>query len=236
MARRPRFRRKPPSAIPSRETPKRSGIDTSKLNAALSSTAKDKESGRDKALTLLKDTRARAMDDVRISFEAGRLGGLETARIISAIHDDIIQALYTFATDHVFPAPNSEKIEQMAVCAVGGYGRGEMAPGSDLDLLFVLPDKKGSTHTEKVTEYMLYILWDMGLKVGNSVRTVDQNIALAKADQTILTSLLDLRFLSGNEALATLLFRRFRKNVTRGKGRAFITAKLLETRRTGCTT
>jgi len=52
----------------------------------------------------------------------------------------------------------------MSLCAVGGYGRGEMAPQSDVDLLFLIADKQGSSYTEQITQYMLYMLWDLGLE------------------------------------------------------------------------
>ena len=103
-----------------------------------------------------------------------------------------------------------------------------MAPESDLDLLFLVADKKVSDDTKEITEYILYMLWDMGLKVGHAVRTIEQSIKLAKEDQTILTSLLDIRYLAGDETLAKTLYAKFRKNVAKGKGRAYIAAKLLE--------
>ena len=137
-------------------------------------------------------------------FERGRLNGLEMARRISAIHDEILTALYDYAVHHVVRAPNPTTAERMAICAVGGYGRAEMAPFSDLDLLFVLADKKGSSFTESVTEYVLYMLWDLGLKVGHSTRTTEQCITLAKEDQTILTALLDLRFIAGDKDLSLI--------------------------------
>ena len=103
-----------------------------------------------------------------------------------------------------------------------------MAPESDVDLLFLIAEKKGSAYTEQVTEYMLYMLWDLGLKVGHATRTVEQSIKLAKEDQTILTALLDLRFLRGDETLSNELYAKFRKNITKGKGRAYIASKLAE--------
>ena len=103
-----------------------------------------------------------------------------------------------------------------------------MAPESDVDLLFLTASKKGSAHTEALTEYMLYMLWDLGLKVGHSSRTVEQCLKLAKEDQTILTSLLDMRFLAGDEKLSNDLYAAYRKTVTKGKGRSYIAEKLME--------
>ncbi len=215
------------------EIPERLGapdhiVDGPELRRKLTDIAKSKINERAQVLELLKQTRADALDFTRRKFEAGHYNGHETARVIAAIHDDIITALYQFTVKHILRAPNPTDAERHALCAVGGYGRGEMAPGSDVDLLFLLTDQKGSAHTESVTEYMLYMLWDMGLKVGHATRTIDQNIKLAKTDQTILTSLLDLRFLCGDEEMASKLFTKFRKDITRGKGRNYIADKLEE--------
>ena len=96
--------------------------------------------------------------------------GLDTARLLSAVQDEVIHALFDFTTTHVHRARNPTEAERLAVLATGGYGRGVMAPSSDTDLLF-LRAYKASPHTESVVEYMLYALWDMGLKVGNAFRT-----------------------------------------------------------------
>lgn len=228
MARRPVFKRAVKTVIPDRIAAPETYIDGKDLRESLTSIAKDGGDMRSLALICLKAAREEAMSITQKKFEAGHYNGLEAARVIAAIHDEIITALYDFTVSHVFRATNPTASELMALCAVGGYGRAEMAPGSDVDLLFLIADAKGSAHTESVTEYMLYMLWDMGLKVGHSTRTIEQNIKLAKSDQTILTALLDVRFLSGDEDMAQQLFARFRKDVAKGKGREFIAAKLEE--------
>lgn len=234
MSRRPIFQRKPKKqndaklpVIPARSGSPRSLINLTQFKKQLSEFGNSPEKNRGAILNLLKDTRQSALDDAYTKFERGRHGGIETARLIADIHDRIIKSLFDFTTRFVLEKPNS-KMPQMSICGVGGYGRAEMAPGSDLDLLFLVPDKKGQDYAEKVTEYMLYILWDMGLKVGQSIRTIDQNIQMAKADQTILTALLDLRHICGDKPLSERLFLKFRKDITKGKGRAFIAAKLEE--------
>jgi len=214
--------------IPARINAPDSGVDAAEFRSQLSEAANTAKDIRAAALAIFKSTLETAKGSAQERFEAGRLDGLETARLIASIHDDIITALFDLATTHIFPLPKPTKFERMSFCAVGGYGRGEMAPESDVDLLFLMADKKGSPHTEQVTEYMLYMLWDLGLKVGHATRTVEQSISLAKEDQTILTSLLDLRYLRGDEALANELYTKFRKNITKGKGRAYIAAKLAE--------
>lgn len=228
MPRRSRFIKSNLVEIPERVAAPDIIVDGQALREKLTAIAASKTDVRAQALELLKTTRTEALDFSRRKFEAGHFNGHEMARVIAAIHDDIITALYDFTTRHILRAPNPTDAERHAVCAVGGYVRGEMAPGSDVDLLFLLADQKGSAHTESVTEYMLYMLWDLGLKVGHATRTIDQNIKLAKTDQTILTTLLDLRFLSGDEEMALELFTRFRKDITKGKGRDYISSKLEE--------
>lgn len=213
--------------IPERSDAPSTDIDGDDLRARLSAAA-EQGNGRPDALKVLSDTLSEAMALVRERFDHGRLDGLETARVIAAIHDDIVMAIWDYATRHEVRAANPTESERIALCAVGGYGRAEMAPFSDLDLLFLTNDKKMSAYVERLTEFVLYMLWDLGLKVGHSVRTVDQSIKLAKEDQTILTALLDLRFVRGDEVLASELYTRFRREITKGSGRAYIAGKLAE--------
>ncbi|MGB3456084.1 MAG: DUF294 nucleotidyltransferase-like domain-containing protein, partial [Litorimonas sp.] len=212
-------------AIPDRADAPDTGIDPLTLRLDLDDAAKE---GRAAVLAVLRDSHANAMAYAREMFDRGRLDGLETARLIAAVHDDIVTAIWDYALAHEVRASNPTESERVALMAVGGYGRGEMAPFSDLDLLFLSNDKKPSAHVERLTEFVLYMLWDLGLKVGHAVRTVDQSIRLAKEDQTILTALLDLRHLRGDEALASELYTRFRREVTKGSGRAYIAGKLAE--------
>ncbi|MBB3235590.1 [protein-PII] uridylyltransferase [Phyllobacterium endophyticum] len=146
---------------------------------------------------------------------------------LSYLMDRIISELYDFAVAHVYPAINPSTAERMAVVAVGGYGRGGLAPGSDIDLLFLLPYKQ-TPWGEQVVEYILYMLWDAGLKVGHSTRNLDESIRQSLADMTIRTSILEARYICGNEDLFAKLEQRFDDEVVRGTGPAFIEAKLAE--------
>ncbi len=223
MARAPKF------SIPKRAVQMQSGLDEIALKEHLDSIAKDGgEDRRGRVLEALRQTRATGMGQAKELFSMGRIGGLETAAFIASIHDVVITTLYDYTTTHEVPVTNPTEAERFAVLAVGGYGRAEMAPQSDVDLLFLTADKKGSTYTEQVTEFMLYMLWDLGLKVGHATRTIDQCISLAKEDQTILTSLLDMRYLRGEKVLSDKLYTKFRKDVTKGKGRNYIASKLEE--------
>src|SRR5690606_32430890 len=108
-------------------------------------------------------------------------GGTLCARRLSYLMDSIIGALFDFATTRAYPMVNPSKAENMAIVAVGGYGRRGLAPGSDIDLLFLLPYKQ-TPWGEQVVEYMLYMLWDMGLKVGHSTRSINECIFLSQED------------------------------------------------------
>lgn len=167
--------------------------------------------GRDRARTLLS--------------EDG--GGTLCAARISYLQDVLTAALFDYASIHVYRVENPSTSERMTVTAVGGYGRGTLAPGSDIDLLFVLPYKK-TPWTEQVVEWMLYILWDMGLKVGHATRNVDECIRLSRSDMTIRTSILEARFLCGERTLFDDLADRFDSEVVQGTGPEFIAAKLAE--------
>lgn len=115
----------------------------------------------------------------------------------------------------------------MSVVAVGGYGRGTLAPGSDVDLLFLLPYKQ-TPWGEQIVEYILYMLWDLGLKVGHATRNVEECLRLSKSDMTIRTAILEARHVWGDTDLYEELVERFDTDVVAGTGPEFIAAKLAE--------
>lgn len=154
-------------------------------------------------------------------------GGVLCAKRISYLEDTIIKNLFKFATTYVYRAENPSKGENLAVMAVGGYGRDTLAPGSDIDLLFILP-YKSTPWTEQVVEWILYILWDLRQKVGHATRNIEECIRLSKSDMTIRTSILEARFICGSEELAEDLATRFGEEVVKGTGTEFIAAKLEE--------
>jgi [protein-PII] uridylyltransferase len=153
--------------------------------------------------------------------------GRHCAERLCQLQDEIIKLLFDFAREHLYASDNPSEAERMAVVATGGYGRGLMAPGSDIDLLFVLPYKQ-TAWGESVAEMILYCLWDLGLKVGHATRSVDECIRQAKADMTIRTAILEARFLLGDQALFDELVARFDKHVAQGTAREFAIAKLAE--------
>ena len=143
------------------------------------------------------------------------------------VTDRIISILLAVATTDLHPLPNPTEAEHVAIVAVGGYGRAEMAPHSDVDLLFLTPYKV-TPWAESVIESMLYMLWDMKLKVGHATRTVRDCIRLASEDITIRTALLERRFLAGDETLARDLRTKLWSDLFRKTGPEFIEAKLAE--------
>jgi [protein-PII] uridylyltransferase len=153
--------------------------------------------------------------------------GRRCASQLSAFQDDLIRLLYEHTVRHVYHATNPSDAERMAIVATGGYGRGLLAPHSDIDLLFLLPYKQ-TPWGESVAEVMLYVLWDLGFKVGHATRNTDQCLKFAVADTTIRTSLLDARLIHGDAQLFAELAQRFRTELVRGTGRAFVDAKMAE--------
>ncbi len=115
----------------------------------------------------------------------------------------------------------------LALVAVGGYGRREHFPYSDIDLLFLVRDHTDLAAT-RTAEFILYVLWDLGLKVGQSHRTVEEAIQLSKTDFSIRTTLLDARFLDGDKALYDQLAERFKQEIQGENPMEFVDAKLSE--------
>ncbi|MGE0725433.1 MAG: [protein-PII] uridylyltransferase, partial [Alphaproteobacteria bacterium] len=178
---------------------------------------------------LLKIARA-ALDagraEVRRRFQADQRGG-EAARSLAYLMDQIIRVLHDATVEHVHVAANPTTSERIALVAVGGYGREEMAPFSDVDLLFLLP-YKSTPYTEQVIEYLLYLLWDLGLKVGHATRTVEESLRQARADHTVRTAILEARWLWGDQALYAELRRRYEQEIQAKDAVKFIAAKLGE--------
>jgi [protein-PII] uridylyltransferase len=153
--------------------------------------------------------------------------GRRCAERLCAMQDALIRILYECISRHLYPSRNPSEAERMAIIATGGYGRGLMAPGSDIDLLFLLPYKQ-TAWGESIAEVILYCLWDLGLKVGHATRSIDECIRQAKADMTIRTAMLEARFLLGDRRLFVELVARFDKSIVQGSGPDFVAAKLAE--------
>jgi [protein-PII] uridylyltransferase len=171
----------------------------------------------------------RASKDGRAAIERTLMAegdGTACAQRLSDLQDDLIRAIHAFASEQAFP-PSRAADKRMAVVAVGGYGRGTLAPGSDIDLLFVVPGRVDQ-RSRKVVEYVLYLLWDMDFKVGHATRSVDECIRLARTDMTIRTAVLESRFITGDHTLFDRLASKFDSDVVKGTAAEFVAAKLAE--------
>ena len=146
------------------------------------------------ALSAFRRHLARIRHDVQTAFESRELSGLQAGRRLGALIDGVILALHRYAVQDAGTSP------RFAVAATGGYGRGVMAPFSDIDLLFIVPEQPGPETLPSI-ESMLYFLWDLGLKVGHATRTVPECVTEAGRDISIRTSLIDARLLAGDFAL-----------------------------------
>lgn len=183
---------------------------------------KPKERGL--ALAIFKGAFEDGRAEIQRRFETREATSTQTLRAGAYLLDQLIRTLHEFTTNRVFP---QTKEEHMALIATGGYGRAEIAPQSDLDVMFLLHHKAGADFNLAV-EWMLYMLWDMGLKVGHATRTVAEAVELSKTDITICTSLLEARWISGDNNLFKTFEARFESDVIKGSEAQFVTAKMEE--------
>lgn len=176
--------------------------------------------------SLLKDSLQTGREAIKRAFQAGAKGP-EVGAANSYLFDQLITIIFEYVDRRVFPAVNPTAADRLALIAVGGYGRGEMAPFSDVDLSFLHPWKL-TPRAEQVVEYVLYLLWDLGLTVGYATRSIDESVARAKKDTTICTSLLEARLVCGEQPLFLELKNRFENEVISGGGASYLAAKLAE--------
>ncbi len=204
-------------------------IDRRALDAALAQLAEASgaaDGARGPVVALLKAALRTGSEEIRRRFEGGGFAA-QTLREQCFLMDQLIRALNDFTTIHAYPLANPTAGEHLAIVAVGGYGRGELAPHSDIDLLFLHPYKP-TPHTEQVIEYMLYALWDLGLKIGQATRSLDECLRQARADMTIRTALLEARYVWGDPKVFDELKRRFESEIVKDSAGEFVAAKLAE--------
>lgn len=185
-----------------------------------------KHKRRSKVLEIFKDALATGRAEIRARFDQSG-DGAQTVRENCFLIDQLIRTVHDFAVEHEFPNGIRTSAEALSLVAVGGYGRAELSPQSDIDLLFLTPYKRTPWH-EQIVEYILYMLWDMGLKVGHSTRSADECARQAKEDLTIRTALLEMRWLWGDQDLFVELQNHFRADVVAGSGEEFVESKLAE--------
>ncbi|CUH82993.1 [protein-PII] uridylyltransferase [Thalassovita mediterranea] len=189
--------------------------------------AADANALRSAVVPVLIDARKAGMEAIAKAFTASPFEARATTRAYTYLTDCLVVTAKHVATQHMVPNPNPTEEDRLSLLAVGGYGRGEMAPQSDVDLLFLTP-KQITPWAEQVIEAMLYILWDLRLKVGHASRTVRDCLKLGREDYTIRTALLEHRFLTGDADLAAELAQRLESELFKGSAAEFIEAKLAE--------
>jgi [protein-PII] uridylyltransferase len=204
--------------------PKPPEASVSALSAALAALAEDGVPvAREAALGAFRRHLARIQQHVQHAFEQEQITGLQAARMLGKLTDGLISALYEHATtDSGLGEP-----EHLSVAGTGGYGRGVLAPFSDIDLLF-LTDTEPSRATLQVVEYMLYFLWDLGVKVGHATRSIEDCLVEGAKDTTIRTALLDARHVAGDAKLFADFHVRFRTACKEAGVADYIAAKQAE--------
>ncbi|MBS28265.1 MAG: [protein-PII] uridylyltransferase [Alphaproteobacteria bacterium] len=212
-----------------RRKPKRDTIDRARLEDEIASACADLGSLSDRRRVTLEHLKAAIEEGrtkVQTRFEAAEIDGNAAKGDLAFLFDQVIRIVHDAAA-RAYPAANPTASDRLAIVAVGGYGRGELAPFSDIDLLFLFPWKQ-TPHGEQIVEYMLYMLWDLGLKVGHSTRSIEDCVRLAKKDLTIRTALLEARFLWGDQDLFLEYRKTFREQVISGAAMEFVKGKLDE--------
>jgi [protein-PII] uridylyltransferase len=185
----------------------------------------DDKAFRQAVVDLLNETKDTARTRIAEAFAATPRTSASTTRAYCWLTDCLVMAALHTAAEHL--SPKKADPGPFALCAVGGYGRGEMAPHSDVDLLF-LASGKISPDLEALIEIVLYLLWDLHLKVGHSSRTIRECLKLGGEDYTIRTAMLELRFITGQADLASELESRLWSELYSGTEKQFIEAKLAE--------
>lgn len=197
------------------------------IDAAFAAAGTDTAAQRRGVVDRLQDAMEAGRTTIAAGLAADPFAAEAAIRSYSWLTDCVVRSALDVAARHMHPLATPTESERIAVFAVGGYGRGEMAPFSDVDLLFLTPYKI-TPWAESVIESTLYILWDLRLKVGHSSRTVKDCLRLGAEDFTIRTALLEKRFIYGDADLGETLRKRLREDLFEGTEREFIEAKLGE--------
>ena len=166
------------------------------------------------------------MDALHRRHAAGA-SGLAIAHERSEIVDALVARLFDCATKSF---SRNNKPPAVALVALGGYGRGELSPWSDVDVMFLFPQRAKAAaigpYQEHLTREILYLLWDIGLKNSHSTRSVEQVFVDARKNMQIRTSLLEARLIAGSPALYDTFEQAYRNFYTSESPKAYIIARL----------
>jgi [protein-PII] uridylyltransferase len=182
---------------------------------------------RPQVVALLREALATGRQEIARRMAQKPAAGHESAEAQSFLVDQIVRIIHDHVVTDIYPSGNRSSGERLAILAVGGYGRGEMAPHSDVDIAFLTPIKQ-TPWCEQVIEATLYFLWDLGLKVGHSSRSLNDMTRMCKADLTIRTAMLESRYVWGDQPLYEEARQRFWDEVVAGTERQFVSEKLAE--------
>lgn len=185
------------------------------------------QGARQQIVELLREALAAGRAEIARRLTLKPSAGHDCAEAQAFLVDQLIRVIHDHVVTNVYRSSNRSSGERLTIMAVGGYGRGEMAPHSDVDIAFLTPIKQ-TAWCEQVIEAMLYFLWDLGLKVGQSSRSLDEMVRMAKSDLTICTALLEGRYVWGDQPLFEEARRRFWDDVAAGTERQFVSEKLAE--------
>ena len=189
--------------------------------------ARDGAKARPAIVALLREALAAGRAELARRLALRPTAGHDCTRGHAFLVDQLVRVIHDHVIDDVYPLGNRSTGERLSIMAVGGYGRAEMAPQSDVDIAFLTP-AKATSWCEQAIEAILYFLWDLSLKVGHSTRSPDDVVRMAKSDLTIRTALLEGRYVWGDRDLYDIAARRFQAEVVAGTERQFVAEKLTE--------
>ena len=217
---------KPDNLICSEELLFNKGELNNKINTAIQTVAEDNL--RSSIANILNNANVKGRLEIQSHFEKSPFESAKTIASYSFLKDKLISIAFDVVQTTLQSSKNKQtNLDYISIIAVGGYGRAEMAPHSDVDLLF-LTQAKPSKRVQKIIEDILYILWDMRLKIGYSTRSTNQCIQLGKTDQTIKTALLEHRYLCGNKNLYDDFCKKLRSQLFKASATEYVEEKLEE--------
>ena len=207
----------------------RAVIDRRALTQTIADIVEEKGAteGRQAIVEVLRQALGNGRSEIARRLSEKPSAGHEVAQAQAFLIDQLIRVIHDHVVGHVYQSSNRSTGERLTVIAVGGYGRGEMAPHSDVDVAFITP-MKHTPWCEQVIEATLYFLWDLSLKVGHSSRTLDDMVRMCRADLTIRTAMLEGRYVWGDQDLYAEAQARFWKDVVAGTERQYVKEKLAE--------
>ncbi len=177
---------------------------------------------RDDPVTIFKGFRKVEEQRLRMWHNAGG-GGREIARQRSDLVDILFRELFENVVNTIAPKGLGGRL---CVAAFGGYGRRELTPFSDVDILFLQSSPKQDKEIEEIIRQTLVVLWDIGFKVGHATRTIPQAIKKSNEDMITKTSMLESRFLAGEREIFSHFRERFQEDCVRGHEDQYIRWRL----------